>query len=154
MMDLAEFAGISPLFSRFSPAELSLLAETARPVRFAARARLFNEGEAARGCWLIQDGRVALDVTVLGRGEVVVQTLGRGELLGWSWLVPPYRWHLGATAVTATTATEFDTGRLRALAEGDPRFGYTLALTLFEAMLERLEATRARVLDLYRSPRD
>jgi len=143
-----------PVFAQLPPAELELISSAARTVRFAARQRLFSEGQPAQGCWLIEDGRVALDMAVPGRGQVVLQTLGPGDVLGWSWLVPPYRWHYGATAVLPTTATELDTEQLRALAEQDPRFGYTLVLTLFEAVLQRLQATRARLLDLYGSPDD
>ena len=143
-----------PVFAQLPEAELELISSTARTVRFAARQRLFSEGQPAQGCWLIEDGRVALDMAVPGRGQVVLQTLGPGDVLGWSWLVPPYRWHYGATAVLPTTATELDTEQLRALAEQDPRFGYTLVLTLFEAVLQRLQATRARLLDLYGSPDD
>jgi CRP/FNR family cyclic AMP-dependent transcriptional regulator len=143
-----------PVFAQLPEAELELIGRTARTVRFAARERLFSEGHPAQGCWLIEDGRVALDMTVPGRGQVVVQTLEPGDVLGWSWLVPPYRWHYGATSVVPVTATELDTEQLRALAEKDPRFGYTLVLTLFEAVLQRLQATRARLLDLYGSPDD
>ncbi len=143
-----------PVFAQLPQAELELIASTARTVQFAAHQRLFTEDRPAQGCWLIEDGRVALDMTVPGRGQVVVQTLGSGDVLGWSWLVPPYRWHFGATSVVPVTATEVDTGQLRALAEQDPRFGYTLVLTLFEAVLQRLQATRARLLDLYGSPHD
>jgi CRP-like cAMP-binding protein len=143
-----------PVFAQLPEAELELISSTARTVRFAARQRLFSEGQRAQGCWLIEDGRVALDMAVPGRGRVVLQTLGPGDVLGWSWLVPPYRWHYGATAALPTTATELDTDQLRALAEQDPRFGYTLVLTLFEAVLQRLQATRARLLDLYGSPGD
>jgi CRP-like cAMP-binding protein len=143
-----------PVFAQLPEAELELISSTARTVRFAARQRLFSEGQPAQACWLIEDGRVALDIAVPGRGQVVVQTLGPGDVLGWSWLVQPYRWHYGATSVIPTTATELDTARLRALAEQDPRFGYTLVLTLFEAVLQRLQATRARLLDLYGGPDD
>jgi CRP-like cAMP-binding protein len=143
-----------PVFAQLPEAELELIARTARTVRFAARERLFSEGHPAQGCWLIEDGRVALDMTVPGRGQVVVQTLEPGDVLGWSWLVPPYRWHYGAMSVVPVTATELDTEQLRALAEQDPQFGYMLVLTLFEAVLQRLQATRARLLDLYGSPHD
>ena len=71
---------------------------------------------------------------------------------GWSWLVPPYQWQFGAVAVQPTTMTELDTVRLRAVAEQDPRFGYALTLALFGALAHRLQATRARLLDLYRVP--
>jgi CRP/FNR family transcriptional regulator, cyclic AMP receptor protein len=68
--------------------------------------------------------------------------------------VPPHRWHFGAAAIEPSTATELDTGQLRALAVADPAFGYALATTLFSVMLERLQSTRARLLDLYRGSRD
>jgi len=142
----------SAIFASLSAEELELVSSAARPVRFGAGERLFLEGSPARGCWLIHDGCVALDLLVPGRGQVVVQTLGRGDVLGWSWLLPPYQWHFGAVALRPTTATELDTELLRTLADQDPRFGYTLALSLFQACVQRLQATRARLLDLYRSP--
>ena len=81
------------------PAELELVSTAARTVRFEAGQRLFHEGTPASGCWLIHDGCVALDLMVPGRGQIVVQTLGPGDVLGWSWLLPPYQWHFGAAAV-------------------------------------------------------
>ena len=153
-MDQAELISDFPVLARLSPGELARLSATACTVRFGARERVFSEGQQAEGCWLIHDGRVALDVFIPGRGLVVVQTLGVGDVLGWSWLVPPYRWHFGASATEPTTATALDTAQLRALADVDPGFGYALSRTLFEIMLHRLQATRARLLDLYRSPGD
>ena len=141
-----------PLFAGLSGTELGLIAAAARPVRLGARERLLREGDPARGCWLIHSGCVALDLAVPGRGQVVVQTLGRGDVLGWSWLVPPYRWQFGAVTVQPTTMTELDTAQLRDVAEQDLRFGYTLTLALFGALAHRLQATRARLLDLYRVP--
>jgi CRP/FNR family cyclic AMP-dependent transcriptional regulator len=143
-----------PALGQLSTGALAQIAAAARTVTFAPRERVFCEGEQAEGCWLLHDGRVALDIFIPGRGLVVVQTLGAGDVLGWSWLVPPYRWHFGATATEPTTATSLDTAQLRTLAEQDPAFGHALATTLFAAMLQRLQATRARLLDLYRSPRD
>lgn len=144
-------AGVG-IFAGLTGAELELVASAARTVRFEAGQRVFHEGAPASGCWLIQDGCVALDLMVPGRGQIVVQTLGPGDVLGWSWLLPPYQWHFGAAAVRPTTATELDTAELRALAGQDPRFGYALTLSLFQACAQRLQATRARLLDLYRSP--
>lgn len=136
-----------PIFSQLTPAELVLVSRAAREVRYARGQRLFSAGRDADACWIIHSGRIAVDTFVPGRGPVVIQTIGPGELLGWSWLVPPYRWHFGATAVEATTASKLDTLQLRALAEQDPRFGYRLTLTLFEALLQRLQSTRSRLLD-------
>lgn len=153
-MDQAELIADFPVLARLSAGELARLSDTARTVRFDTRERVFSEGQRAEGCWLIHAGRVALDVFIPGRGLVVVQTLGAGDVLGWSWLVPPYRWHFGASATEPTTATLLDTAQMRALAGVDPGFGYALSRTLFEMMLHRLQATRARLLDLYRSPGD
>ncbi len=135
-----------------SPAHRDLVDAAAVLVRFGARERLFHEGTHAEGCWLIHSGCIALDLAIPGRGEVVVQTLGPGDVLGWSWLIPPYEWHFGAVTTRETTATKLDTDQLRRLAIEDPRFGYALALTLFQACAQRLQATRARLLDLYGSP--
>jgi len=148
--DLARF----PLLRGLSSTQQAELWSTAREVSIGARHRIFDEGQAARGCWLIRSGRVALDTTVPGRGAVVVQTLGAGDVLGWSWLVPPRRWQFGAMTLDPVRAVELDTDRLSALAEADPAMGYRLALGLFEAVLARLQNTRVRLLDLYGTPRE
>jgi CRP-like cAMP-binding protein len=148
----AQLEGTS-LLSRLDTAQQALVAGTAREVRFDRGQRLFEEGRPAVGCWVVRDGRVALDAHVPGRGTVVVQTLGPGDVVGWSWLVRPHRWQFGAMAATDTVACELDTDRLRELADRDPALGYALALRVAETVLDRLQATRARLLDLYRSDR-
>ena len=147
VLALAEF----PLLSGMSPEQLALVEASAKKVSFVAGERVFAEGQPAHNCWLLLRGCVALDATIPGRGQVVVQTLGAGEVLGWSWLSPPYRWHFGARAIEATSAIALDTGQLRTLAEQDPSFGYALAVRLLVVVLDRLQATRARLLDLYGS---
>jgi CRP/FNR family cyclic AMP-dependent transcriptional regulator len=148
-----ELARFAPL-RRLTPQQRDAVVDTARDVAFAEGATLIAEGRHADGCWLITSGRVALTTEVPGRGEVVLQTLGAGDVLGWSWLVPPQLWHLTATAIEPVSAVECDTVALRALAERDPAFGYALALGFFELLLARLQSTRARLLDLYGSPRE
>ena len=88
--------------------QLGVLAEAARDVKFPARHRLFEDGGNATRFWLIQSGHVSLDVHIPGEGPVVIETIGMGELLGWSWLFPPYKWAFGAVAATAVEAFEFD----------------------------------------------
>jgi CRP-like cAMP-binding protein len=119
-------------------------------VVFPADARLFDEGAEADRFWLLRGGRVALDICVPGRQpEALVETLGPGQLLGWSWICPPYRWHLGARAVTAVEATEFPATGVLALCAADPELGYALMRRFTEVVAERLQATRIRLLDLY-----
>jgi CRP-like cAMP-binding protein len=97
---------------------------------------------------------VALATPVPGQGLVVVHTLGPGDVLGWSWLVPPCRRRYTATTAGPVSAVRLDTARLRALADADPALGYPLALGLLEAVALRLQSTRSRLLDLYGSPRE
>jgi CRP/FNR family cyclic AMP-dependent transcriptional regulator len=142
------------LLTGLSPTHIAVLSSAAREVSFAAGDRLFEEGAPAKGCWLVQRGCVAIDAGVPGRGPVVVQTVGPGEVVGWSWLVDPPRWHFGALAVAPTVAIELDTDQLRAFAEHDPTFGYPVAVAMLAMVLDRLQTTRARLLDLYRNPAD
>ncbi len=153
-MTSAELLAGFPPFDRLTLEHRAAIAMTTAEVLSPAGATLFTEGQPASGCWLIQSGHVALGAENPGRGQVVVQTLGPGDLLGWSWLVPPYYWHFTATALSDVTALEFDTNELLALAEADPVFGFPLALTLFEAVVARLQSTRSRLLDLYGNPRE
>ncbi|MGW0181187.1 Crp/Fnr family transcriptional regulator [Nocardia sp. NPDC003345] len=129
-----------------------ILAGTGREMSFPAGYRVIREGTPADRCWLIRGGRVQLAATVAGRGDIVLQTLHGGDLLGWSWLVPPYRWHFGAMTLEAVAAVEFDAATLTGLADADPRFGRELMRVFFEALFIRLQATRARLADLYRDP--
>ena len=147
---LADFAVLGGL----SAEQRGTVAATGREVSYAAQELVFDEGQPAEGCWLILSGRIALTTEVPGRGSVVVQTLGPGDVLGWSWLIAPRRWHFRAVAVEPVAALELDTVRLRALADEDPALGYPLTLGLFASLLDRLQSTRARLLDLYRSPRE
>ena len=145
--------GFTP-FARLSPAQRARVAAMARPVSYPEGTRLFDEGQDAKGCWLIQTGQVALQSEVPGRGPVTVHTLGPGDMLGWSWLVPPHHWHFTAVARTPVSALVLDTAALRGLADRDPALGYPLLLGVLEAALSRLQATRWRLLDLYGSPHE
>lgn len=150
----AELLAGFPPFDQMAAEHRVAVAAAAREVSFPAGATLFAEGQPASGCWLIQSGHVALGTEVPGRGQVVVQTLGPGEILGWSWLVPPHHWQFTANAATRVSAVELDTASLQALAQADPAFGYPLALMLFEVVVARLQSTRSRLLDLYGNPRE
>ncbi|MFH9350379.1 Crp/Fnr family transcriptional regulator [Kitasatospora sp. NPDC017646] len=123
---------------------------TGLPVSYPAGTRLFDEGGKADRFWLLRSGEVALDLYVPGRHPApVVETLGPGQLLGWSWISPPYRWHLGAQTVTAVEATRFPAADVLGLCAAEPELGYALMRRFTEVVAERLQATRVRLLDLY-----
>ncbi|MEU0184970.1 cyclic nucleotide-binding domain-containing protein [Streptomyces sp. NPDC006207] len=121
----------------------------AREVAFPAAARIFEEDEPADRFWIIRTGSVALDVQNPGHGRDVVETLGSGSLLGWSWLCPPRSWHLGAETREAVTAWQFDAVAVRGLCAEQPALGLALVTLVAQTIGHRLRATRNRLLDLY-----
>ncbi len=125
---------------------LGVLADTARDVTFPARYRLFEDGGRATRFWLIQSGHVTLDLHVPGQGGTKIDTIGMGELLGWSWLFPPYRWSFGAIAAHRVEAFEFDAQAVRACCEAYPVLGYDLTQRLSQVLAKRLQATRVRLI--------
>lgn len=121
----------------------------AHEARFPAGIRLFNESGRADHFWIIQSGTVALDMRVPGRRPVGLETLGLGELLGWSWLYPPHVWQFGAETVGPVRAHEFDAGAVRRLCADDPAMGHAVTLWVGGVVACRLHVARTRVLDLY-----
>jgi len=118
-------------------------------VSFEAGSRLFEEGRRADRFWIVRTGTVALDLHVPGRRPALIETLGPGELVGWSWHFPPYLWHLGAEALSPVRAWEFDAGAVRAVCAAEPEFGRAVAVWVGRVGAQRLHASRVRLLDLY-----
>lgn len=138
-----------PFFESLEPHYLALVAGCAANVRFNADEFLFREGEEANRFYLIRHGKVALQVLVPQRGPVTIETIEAGEVLGWSWLFPPYRWHFDAQALELTRALAFDGQCLRDKCEEDHDLGYTMMQRFAEVMSQRLQATRLQLLDVY-----
>jgi CRP-like cAMP-binding protein len=138
-----------PFFQDIEPVYLQLMAGCAANVRFAAGADLFREGGAADQFYLIRHGRVALQVFIPGQGRMTNETIEAGEVLGWSWLFPPHRWHFDAQALELTRAIAFDGTCLRAKCDEDHDLGYMLMQRFAQVMMQRLQATRLQLLDLY-----
>ncbi|MFE3602971.1 Crp/Fnr family transcriptional regulator [Streptomyces sp. NPDC059142] len=141
--------GTRNLFDGLSGDRRERLREVVTEVTFPGGTRIFDEGRRADRFWVVRSGQVALDLHVPGRQAAVVETLGPGELLGWSWLIAPYVWHLGAQAVRTVHAEEFDATLVRALCEADPVFGRAMYRTVAEVVADRLRGSRTRLLDLY-----
>ncbi|MET9570685.1 Crp/Fnr family transcriptional regulator [Streptomyces virginiae] len=121
----------------------------AREVNFPENARIFDEGHRAKSFWIVRSGTVTLEVPVAGRRPAQVENLGPGELVGWSWLFPPYVWQLGAEAMTPVRAYEFDAAAVRMLMDADPAFGSAVGHWVGRVLATRLQQTRTRLLDLY-----
>jgi CRP-like cAMP-binding protein len=129
---------------------LPFLTGCAKNVRFEPDAFLFREDEEADASYLIRSGRVALEISVPGREIVQLETVGAGEVLGWSWLFPPYRWHFDARALEETRAVALDGRCLREKCETDHRLGYELVKRFLYQLHQRLERARLQLLDVYR----
>jgi CRP/FNR family cyclic AMP-dependent transcriptional regulator len=127
----------------------SLVTGCAKNVRFEAGQYLFHEGEPADQFYLLREGRVALEVTAPGRGAVTILTLGENEIVGVSWLIPPYRWTFNAKALGRIRAIAMDAKCLRQKCEDDHDLGYELMKRFMPILLERLHATRIQMLDVY-----
>lgn len=132
--------------------DLGWLAQTSSVARFPAGHRLFEPGGVAKHFWLIRSGQIALDLQLPGRGRLVIETLGRGEMVGLSWLVRPYQWQYGAKVVQPTEAFEFDAIAVRQRCDIDCEFGYELTKRVAGVLIDRLNANRARLYDLSCTP--
>ena len=132
-----------------SAEQAAFLAGCARNARFHAGDYLMREGCEANAFFLIRTGRVALEIDVPGRGPVQMESLGAGDVLGLSWLVPPYREHLDARAVEPVVALVFEGTCLRDKLDADHDLGFVLTRRLFEHAYRRLERVRLQRLDVY-----
>ena len=138
-----------PVFADLSAGELETVAGCGRNVRFDAGEQLFREGDGADVFYVVRHGSVAVETFVPARGPMMIETIEAGEVIGWSWLFPPYRWHFDARALTLVRATYFDGACLRGKCDADPALGYTLMSRFAQVLIERLQWTRLRLLDLY-----
>ncbi|GAA3379066.1 cyclic nucleotide-binding domain-containing protein [Streptomyces sannanensis] len=127
----------------------SRLMAIAREVNFEEGTRIFEEGRPADRFWIVRTGTVTLDMPLPGRRPAVIESLGFGELVGWSWLFPPYLWQLGAEAMTPVRAYEFEAQTVRMMMDADPAFGSAVGQWVGRILAHRLQAARVRLLDLY-----
>jgi CRP/FNR family transcriptional regulator, cyclic AMP receptor protein len=135
-----------------SEAHLGLMVACAKNLRFEAGEFLMREGGEANTFFLLRVGRVALEVHVPGRGTLQMESVGPGDVLGLSWLVPPYRVSLDARAVEPVVALAFDGACLRGKIEKDHELGYELVRRLYEKCVQRLDHVRLQRLDVYQAP--
>jgi len=149
--DIARLVASHPVLADLPGDTAALVSGCARNVSVAEGQHLLVEGEPAGSLYLLRRGRVSLEIRSPGRGPLVIDVLGPGEALGWSWMFPPYRWNFDARAIEPVGAIAVDASCFRGKMESDPAFGYALQRRFTAIVLDRLQATRLRLLDLYGS---
>jgi len=138
-----------PFFAGFPEPFCDILCGCAKNVRFEDGQYLFHEGEAADQFYLLRHGHVALEIAIPGRPPLTFQTVEEGEIVGISWLIPPYRWAYDAKAVGLVRAIAMDGACLRQKCEADHDLGYRMMQRFMPILIQRLHATRLQLMDVY-----
>jgi CRP-like cAMP-binding protein len=136
-------------FKDFQPSYRSLIAGCGKNVHFDAGQLLARTGEPANQFFALRHGRAAVELHSSERGPLILHTVDAGDIVGWSWLFPPYRWSFDVRAVDELRAISFDGECLRGKCDCDPVMGYDFMKRFARVFMERLEATRLQLLDLY-----
>lgn len=150
--DIASVLSESAFFGELKQDDIGFLAEQGRERELDEGALLFEHGQPADRFYLLRRGEVVVEVPAIQGPALVVQTLGPDEVLGWSWLIPPYRWSFQARAVESVAVLEFDGSAVRDRCERDPAFGYEVLKRFSSLMSERLDAARRKMMDEWNPP--
>lgn len=138
-----------PFITGLSPEHIQLIVGCAKNVVFEPGKYIFKENEEANSFYIIRSGKVALEIYSPEVGSIIIQTLGEGDIIGWSWMIPPYQWRFDARAVELTRVIELDGTCLRNKCESDPGLGYEIMKRLANVFERRINAMRIQLLDLY-----
>lgn len=149
MRELHELLQINPVFHDFPMPFIEQLNECAWEMEFQTDQYLFWTGQEAKYLYVLRDGAVALQAYTPKRGPIVIETMGNGDVIGWSWLFPPYKWHFDAMATQPTHAMVLDGRCIIGKCQQNHELGYELMKRFNCIMLDRLNATRLRLLDTY-----
>ena len=147
--NLARAMAEHEFFAGLSADSLASLAAIAEVVEMEPHKMVFEEGGHADAAYAIVDGSIALEMNMAHRAHHIVQTLHAGEMLGWGWLFPPYRWAFSALSLDTTHLIRFDGEQMRSLWDGDCPLGYEMMKRFARVMTDRLAATRLQLVDFY-----
>jgi CRP-like cAMP-binding protein len=148
-MTLSSLTDLTPLLQGLSEDGTEFLESVATEVEFPSGALIFDDDDPADAFYLVATGRVGLEVVIPAHEPMLIETLGPGDLLGMSWLFPPYRWSWRARSLAPTTTIAFDAAAVRAQCESDTDLALHIYKTVAAETVRRLHATRVRLLDLY-----
>ena len=149
MVTLEQYLAEHHFFQGLDQRYVELLVGCASNVRFDGGQYVFREHDEANHFYLIRHGRISLEIFIPERGTIAIQTIGEGDVLGWSWLIPPYNWRFDARAVDLTRAIALDGKCLRNKCEEDHDLGYELLKRFVHVIEADLAATRLQLLDVY-----
>jgi CRP-like cAMP-binding protein len=148
-LSLASVLAEQAFLQGLEPPHVELIVGCASNVRFEPGEFLFRAGDEANQFYVVRSGHVSVESFAPQRGAITIETVSDGDVLGWSWLIPPYQWHFDARALNLTRAIALDARCLRTKCESDPALGFELLKRFSRVMEQRLEATRLQLLDLY-----
>jgi CRP/FNR family transcriptional regulator, cyclic AMP receptor protein len=151
MQTIAEYLPEHPFFAGLDDQAIALVTGCAVNAHVRQGEYLFREGEPADTFYVIRSGRVAIQMRLPTRA-VVLDTARNGDVVGWSWLVAPFRWTFDAVATDETAVVSIDGACLRGKCETDPALGFELLQRVVQVMSARLHSARVRLLDLYGQP--
>ena len=149
MRSIEDLVGELPTFAGLDSAQRELIAGCGSNRVFEAGEYLAHEGDPADAFFVVRHGRVALELAAPAKGALMISTLGEGAVVGWSWLFPPHRWSFDARALEQVRVVSFDGACLRGKCDADHELGYELMQRFAAVMLDRLQATRLQLLDVY-----
>ena len=154
METVESLIGHHPLFKGLEAEQIHLMAGCAKNVVYPPQTFLFREGQNADEFYLIREGGLSLEVASPKFGGIVIQTVHAGEILGWSWLFPPYRWHFDARTLEQVRATSLNGKCLREKCEKDPKLGFALMKRFAGVLVDRLQSTRLQLIEAYEGVRE
>lgn len=148
--EILAFLGEQEFFKGMDPGILEFLADCAERREVGSQVVLFKYDDAAEEFFIVREGEVLLEVAAIEGPALDVQKLGPGKVIGWSWLIRPYRWDFQGRAVTDSVVYAFDGGKIRERCEADHDFGYAILQRFAELMSVRLVVARQRMIDEWR----
>jgi CRP-like cAMP-binding protein len=152
MSSIKDYLSSHAFFSGLNDDFIEFLADSATKMRIKEGESLFKQGERADKFYLLRSGQISIQVPALMGPTLDIQTLGEDQILGWSWLISPYRWSFQARAVEDSEVIEFDGSAILERCEKDPAFGYELFKRFAALMSERLDAARQKMMDQWDPP--
>lgn len=149
MEGLGKYLAGHSFFEKMDRKHIDFLEDCASNARVDEGEYICREGDPAEKFFLIRHGKIAVEAHRPRKGSVIIQTLGPGDVVGWSWVFPPYEYHFDARAVELTRIVALDAKCMRNKFDLDFEFGFYMMRRLVEVIADRLQATRIQLLDVY-----